>query len=205
MKTSNYILSALFIFITVSLLVLFISAIDHKYKPTLSCEIHSPNSINIIIVEDCASDIKIQTSNKSSLSINWPKDENEPVNFYSIQNDTLFIFGQICQSQNISINDISVERLTSVIAKNNQCINFQHFNSDTTLHINTVNSKIKLKNSSIKEVVIHADKSNIYTHNTIFSSLSVELNNKSIYNGNLISIKKINLKTDKNSKIILPE
>jgi len=202
MKTSNYILSAFFIFITVSLLVLFISSKEHHKNDESSFiyKEYSLDNFNVIVAEDCDTNIQIRTSDKNYLSINYPKDKSEPEGFYRISNDTLFIYGSICQDKNIGINDIYVKQLNSVIAKDSRIIRFLNFHSNK-LEVNTTNTEIFFDKSSLEEVILTANASKITNHETNLTSVIVLLNRKSRFYSRSKHINKIDLKGDSNSQI----
>ena len=201
MKTSNYILSAFFIFVTISIFALFISARNYSSEYIFINKQYDLDNINVIIAEDLTINIYIQTSDKNYLSVNFPKNEPEPEDFYRVSNDTLFIYDLAYQNRIITANnDIYVKNISSIVAKNSQVIHFRNFYSDK-LYINTTNSNINFNKSSIKESFIQADKSHISVHETVLTSLIAELSNKSVFSGKLKDTNKINLKKDQNSRI----
>ena len=204
MKTSNYILIALFAFVTVSLLVLFISARGHKKGESGFESIQKDyplDSINVIVAEPEVM-MHIHPFDKNVLVINYLKGEEEPENLYRISNDTLFVL-DIIRSKEMRMRmgiGVYVNHLSSVVAKNKADINIYDFASDK-LEINANQARVYLNNSSIKEVIIQADNSEISMFSTNINFVVAKLENESNLRGDSKSISKMDLEKDQNSKI----
>jgi len=199
MKTSNYILIVLFVFITINLLVLFISARGHEDRLNFIQKEYPLGSINVIVVEPEAS-ISIRTSDNNSLKVHYLKDEKEPENFYRVSNDTLFVSkGELSNGMNMHTN-VYVSQLSSFVAKNKSNIHVHDFTFNE-LEINAEKAYVNFLNSSIEKITIQADNSYISMYLTKGASVFGKLKNESNLRGDSKSISKMDLEKDQNSKI----
>ena len=180
MKTSNYILIALFVFVTASLLVLFISARGHEDDDgdgsNITKKEYPIDSINVIVAEPGVF-IIIRTSDNNSLRVRYPKDEKEPENAYRISGDTLFVSKVVYQNEKMKpAIEIYVRDLSLLVAKSNANIHVRDFIFDK-LEINADQAHIGFFNSSIGEAIIQADHSEISMYSTkvnaIFGKLEI--------------------------------
>ena len=204
MKTSNYILIALFAFVTVSLLVLFISARGHENvgRAFESIQKDYPlDSINVIVAEPEVL-INIHPFDKNVLVINYLKGEEEPENLYRVSNDTLFVL-EIVHSKEMRMRmdiGVYVNHLSSVVAKNKANVSIYDFTSDK-LEIHANQAYVNIQNSSIEEAIIQADNSNVSMFSTNVNFVIAKLENESNLYGDSKSISKMDLERDQNSKI----
>ena len=197
MKTSNYILIALFAFVTASLLVLFISARGHENETGLTEKEYPVENIHTIVAEQKWS-VYIHTSDKNSMSVKYPKGKKEPENYYRISNDTLYFLDTAYQNQFINLY---TNHLSSLVASNAN-IYFRNYISDK-LEINAVQAHISFQNSSIEEVVIHTNKSEVSMFSTKVESIAGKLMNDSKLRSDSKDIQKIEIEKDNSSKIDL--
>ena len=205
MKTSNYILIALFVFVTVSLLVLFISARGHENgegRFNFTQKEYPLDNIKVIVAEPGVF-IHIRTSENNSLIVHYPIDEKEPVNAYRISSDTLFVSKVIYQNEKINpAIDVYVGHLSSLVAKSNSNINVDDFTIDK-LVINADQAFVGFHNSSIGEAIIQAEHSGISMYSTKVESIFGKLENNSSLRGDSKNIQKIDIEKDQNSQINL--
>ena len=87
MKTSNYILIAIFILVIACILTFFITAKQYKGLLAGEIEILLPDTLKVIVAEK-NTNFDIRDSDKNALI--WKKIINGPANFH-ISNDTLFL------------------------------------------------------------------------------------------------------------------
>ena len=203
MKTSNYILIALFGFVTVSLLVLFISARGHENgeNSNFSQKEYPLDSVNVIVA-DQEIFINIRTSEKNSLKVRYPKDEKKPENVYRVSNDTLFVSKVVYQNDRYIAIEVYVSYLYSLVAKNNVNVYVRDFTFDE-LEINAEKAYVGFYNSSIGKAVIRADNSEVSMYSTKIKSISGKLENHSKLRSDSKNINKMDLEKDDNSQINL--
>ena len=194
MKTSNYILIALFSFIIGSILVLFIAAIGHENNPYgaesgSEKREYSLEDFSVIVTE---SNVFFHSSENNSLAFFLlPEDHEKVKNSFRVSNDTLFIF-PIAGIEHINLN-VYGNRLSAVIAKNNSRVSINRFNSET-LSVDVQHATFTLDNSDIRELNVLGDKANIRVYSNKVESLSAQLKNESSLdisrNANKVDIEK---------------
>ena len=201
MKTSNYILIALFAFVTVSLLVLFISARGHENGDRFNFiqKEYPLDSVNVIVAEPEVS-IHIRQSNENSLTIHYLRDDKVPENPYRVSNDTLFVSKVVCQNGMSPTIEVYVNHLSSFVARNKSNIRIHDFTFNK-LEINADQARVNLQNSSIEEVIVQADNSEISMYLTKGTSIFGKLENNSNLRGDSKSISKMDVEKDQNSRI----
>jgi len=201
MKPSNYILVTFFVFIVGCSLVLFISSLSHKNDNILTNKeyLFEDVSINVIVAEPEVL-IRIHTAHKNSVSIHYPVNEIEPEKFYRINNDTLYVSRMALQNRDNRRVDIYTTNVRLVIAKNSSDIRITSFFSDK-LGINAEQAKIEIFNTSIDEIVIQANHSNISMYsNNKSASIFAKLENESTFRAESKDIGKINVEKDESSR-----
>jgi len=205
MKTSNYILIALFVFVTASLLVLFISAQGHENgegRLNFTQKEYPLDNINVIVAEPGVF-INVLTSEKNYIKVSYPKDENEPENTYRVCNDTLFVSKEMefHKEEVILTVTVYVSHLSSLVA-NNANIHVNDSSSDK-LEINAKQAYVQFHNSSIEKITLQADHSEISMYSTKVNAIFGKLENKSTLRGGSESIQKIDVEKDQNSRFYL--
>ena len=201
MKPSNYIIVTFFVFVVGCSLVLFISAWSHKDDNNLTGREYSLDNVDInVIVAESEALVRIHTFDTNSISIHYPVNEREPENFYRVGNDTLYLSRMMLQNQESRRVDIYMKSIASVVAKNGSDIRITSFYSDR-LGINAEQAKIEIFNTSIDEVVIQANRSNISMYsNNKSTSIFAKLENESTLHINSKDIGKIDVEKDESSR-----
>ena len=202
MKTSNYILIALFCFVTISLLALFISAKGHGNNSNFTQKEYSLDGISVIVAEQEVYTY-IRASDKNSLIAHYPKNEKRPKNAYRVSNDTLFVMKVVYQNEKMNpAIGVYVSHLSSLVAKDKANIQVRDFTFDK-LEINAEQAHVNFQNSSIEEAIIRANQSEILMYSTKATVVSGKLENNSKLRGDSKGINKIDLEKDENSQINL--
>ena len=204
MKQSNYIIIVLFVFVIGCTLVLFISARGHENESYFANKEYFIDneylldSINVIVAEQEAS-INIRSSDKNSLSIDYPKGEKEPDVLFRISNDTLFV--PKVGSPNETYVNIHIKSLSSIVVKNKNSIRINSFSSDK-LEIDAEQANINISDALIDEIVIQAIHSNISIYSTTeTASVSAKLERESNLRINSAkNISKVNIEKDESSR-----
>ena len=204
MKTSNYILIAFFSFIIGSILVLFIAAIGHENDPyggapgyeQKECPLED---FSVIVVESNLR-VHFNSSENNSLSFYLPKGQEVSEKPFRISNDTLFIYPILGFELHHTLQ-LSGNRLSTVIAKNNSRVSIRHFNSET-LSVDIQQANFSLDDSDVRKLNIQGDKAEVWIHSTKIDLLSARLKNESSLNvhGN---VNKIDIEKDETSRYSL--
>ena len=200
MKTSNYILIALFGFVTVSLLVLFISSRGHENgeNSNFSQKEYPLDSVNVIVA-DQEIFINIRTSEKNSLKVRYPKDEKKPENVYRVSNDTLFVAKAVLSNGMDMHTDVYVSHLSSLVARSKSDIHIHDFTFNK-LEINAYQARVNFQSSSIEEAIIQADNSDVSMYLMKGVSIFGKIENNSSLRGDSKNIQKIDMVKDQNSR-----
>ena len=198
MKTSNYILIALFTFIIGSMLVLFIAAIGHENDYYGGAQVDKKEypleDFSVIVVESNVC-IALNSSENNSISFYFPKDQKESEKPFRINNDTLFVY-HIAELNSLNL-EVSESKLSTIVAKNNSRFTLDYFNLET-LSVDVQQANFTLGNSEIRKLNVLGDKAEIWTYSSKIDSLSVKLKNESSFtnNGN---VNMINMEKDETS------
>ena len=200
MKTSNYILIALFAFVTVSLSVLFISARGHENGDRLNFiqKEYLFDSVNVIVAEPEAN-IIIRTSDNNFLKVHYPKNEKEPENTYRVSNDTLFVAKAVLSNGMDMHTDVYVSHLSSLVARSKSDIHIHDFTFNK-LEINAYQARVNFQSSSIEEAIIQADNSDVSMYLMKGVSIFGKIENNSSLRGDSKNIQKIDMVKDQNSR-----
>ena len=153
-----------------------------------------------MIVAEQKVQIYVRTSDKNSISIHYPRNEEEPKIFYRVSNDTLFVFEATSQNQQQPpFVNIYVTSLSSLVAENNYNVHLGDFSSEK-LEINAEQAHISFHNSSMGEVIIQADHSEILMYSTKVASITGRLENDSRLRCDSKGILKMEVVKDQNSQ-----
>ena len=180
MKTSNYILIALFTFVVGSILVLFIAAIGHEDElhggdPNLEKKEYLLEDFSVIVVEP-ETYIEFNSSEANSLSFFYSKDVEANEKPFRISNDTVFTF----QTAALDHRQIFVSgnNLSAVIVKEGGLFRAVRFNSET-LSVDLQQAKFIIDESDIRKLNVLGDKAGIQMYSSNIESLSARLKNES--------------------------
>ena len=202
MKTSNYILIALFSFIIVSTLVLFIAAIGHENDYYGGAQFdkkeYSLEDFSTIVVEPNLH-VEFNSSENNSLSFYFPKGQEVNEKPFRIINDTLFVC-HIADFNSLNLK-VSGSELSTIVAKSNSRVRLNHFNSKT-LSVDIQQANFTLDNSEIGKLNILGNKAEILAYSNKIESLSARLKN-----GASLDIKrnvnKVDIEKDETSRYFL--
>jgi len=196
MKTSNYILIALFSFIVGSILVLFIAAIGHENNPygrgpNFEKKEYSLEDFSVMVV-DPNLHIEFGPSENNSLSFYLTKDREVSEKPFRISNDTLFVYSVAGLERRHSLR-VSGNKLSAVVVKNDSHVSINHFNSEA-LSVDVQQASFSIDNSDIRELNVSGDKAGIRMFSSKIESISARLKNESSFdiyrNANKLDIEK---------------
>ena len=201
MKTTNYIITAFFLFVIGCNLVLFVSGKSHENDDDLTSREYFLDdvSINVVVAEPDAL-IRIHTFEANTVAIHYPVNEREPEKFYRVSNDTLYVSRMILENHESRRVDLYTKNITSVVAKSNSDIRITSFFSDN-LEISAEQARIEINNASLEEMVIHAIHSNISMYSIHkLTYVFAKLENESALRTDSKNISKIDVEKDQSSR-----
>ena len=173
MKTSNYILIAVFILFIASILTFFITAKQQDYSQTDKTEIMLPDTINVIVAES-NTNVIVNGSDKNALL--WKGSTKGP-GIYRISNDTLFL-NVAALSPAILLN-----HSVSILAEKDNSISIFDYKANR-LTIKKTGGNLSMQTNTIDTLQIHtSDNATVYLFdNNQIKYLSANMQNGSTFN-----------------------
>ncbi|GHT45241.1 hypothetical protein FACS189440_00850 [Bacteroidia bacterium] len=177
MKTSNYIVTAFFVFIFGSMLFLFIAARGHKgdaYPGIMEVDQTSSDlaDFSVIVVE---SNIHLTVNQSDSIRINfvYPKNKIKPENPCRISGDTLFIV----QKEDVFNIVLNSSHLSSIVAEENCHLQLNGLQSDSLL-VDANRSAVYFQDVNVNKIAIQADSAHVRLGQGNIAEFSARLRNK---------------------------
>lgn len=185
MKTSNIIISAFAILIVGGMLFLFADSKKHKdeEKNKISYKEYPLPAFKVIVAE-YHSDIHVDRSDSTLMSIEYVKGVKTPAKLYEVINDTLHVYSGLRAF-------IKCKQISQIIGKKHWWINVSHFEPDS-LTVNVTGGRFiydsdkekrSTKNEKIVNISITAnDSARVDLYNSKLRNLTIKSNNAFVNN-----------------------
>ena len=154
MKTSNIIITAFAILIVGGMLFLFADSKKHKEeeKNNISYKEYPLPAFKVIVAE-YLSDIHVDRSDSTLMSIEYVKGVKTPAKLYEVINDTLHVYTGLRAF-------IKCKQISQIIGKKHRWINVSNFEPDSLI-VKVTGGRFVYNNDGAKKYTINARKYNI--------------------------------------------